>query len=300
MEEDFDVEKYRKERPMDYLSAYKFIIEPSHPSIKNEILNIIYKVTRLHIPDELFKYYSLTDDKELNELKLETLRDNKIHLADIKTLNDPYDSKGYFYRNEELLEFEELIEHDGKIIDNTMESHRLTSLTKCGFDNMKMWAEYSNNHKGYCVTYKMNEKQDISFKGNTFPVQYIDERLDITNLVKETTRKIINIKNENFKKGIKVTIIEDLTLPYVISLLNNLKTRDWETEEEFRCSVGNWKETDSKITAYPSAIYIGLNCSLSHIIKLISIAHQNNIPIFQMKNDRYSINGKLTAELLPI
>lgn len=51
-EKDFDIEKWRVDNPMDYLKAM-FLINTS--SNKNEVFKTIYKVTRLYIPDTLYK-----------------------------------------------------------------------------------------------------------------------------------------------------------------------------------------------------------------------------------------------------
>lgn len=76
-EKNFDIEKWRMDHPMDYLKAM-FLINTS--SNKNEVFKTIYKVTRLYIPDTLFKYYSLTDNIALNEQKLHTLEQKDIYV----------------------------------------------------------------------------------------------------------------------------------------------------------------------------------------------------------------------------
>lgn len=46
---------------------------------------------------------------------------------------------------------------------------------------MPMWAHYANNHAGFCVSYDMKENKQLS--GCTFPVQYTNQRIDITSLM---------------------------------------------------------------------------------------------------------------------
>ena len=53
MSEEFDIEKYREEVPMDYFKAIEFIKESKSNPIMNEA---IYKVTRIHIPDKIYRY----------------------------------------------------------------------------------------------------------------------------------------------------------------------------------------------------------------------------------------------------
>ena len=94
-ETDFDIEKWRKETPMDYLKAM-YLLNQTEGINKDIIFKEIFKITRLYIPDILYKYFSLTDDEVLNEKKLETLRQCKIFMADVKSLNDLFDAKAYF------------------------------------------------------------------------------------------------------------------------------------------------------------------------------------------------------------
>lgn len=52
MSEKFDLVKYRKENPMDYVKAIKLINdEPEN----YEIPKNIYQITKLHIPDTVYK-----------------------------------------------------------------------------------------------------------------------------------------------------------------------------------------------------------------------------------------------------
>lgn len=77
MDEDFDVVEWRKENPMDYIKAMNLILGYSDPMQRTIAFNTIYKITRLHIPDTLYKFFSLNGDKEINKLKLETIERNR-------------------------------------------------------------------------------------------------------------------------------------------------------------------------------------------------------------------------------
>ncbi len=82
-EQNWDVEKWKHENPMDYLKAIYLLLSSSDwaQDIPREIVmeiafQDIYKVTRLYIPDVLYKFYSLTNDKKLNKRKLITLQNS--------------------------------------------------------------------------------------------------------------------------------------------------------------------------------------------------------------------------------
>ena len=194
-EKDFDIEKWRLENPMDYFKAM-YLIDTSLN--KNEVFMSIYKVTRLYIPDILFKYYSLTDNLDLNEKKLETLLQKKIFMSEAKYLNDPFDNKAYFYKPDLLKKYKRLEPVEGKIIDDFTRFSKVTSLTSNGVNSMPMWAHYANNHNGFCVSYDM--KNNVQLSGCTFPVQYTDERIDITSLMDKQIQKIIQEINISRKK----------------------------------------------------------------------------------------------------
>ena len=54
---DFDKEKWRKENPMDYLKAARILTMSNEPAVTNEVFKRIFQITRLYIPDTLYKYY---------------------------------------------------------------------------------------------------------------------------------------------------------------------------------------------------------------------------------------------------
>ena len=112
-EENFNLDDWRLNNPVDYFKMM-YIINTS-PS-KDEIFKLTYKILRMYIPDTLFKYYSLTEDLNLNKLKLESLKNNQIFMTEVKYLNDPFDNKAYFYDHNELKHFERLAPHNGRLI----------------------------------------------------------------------------------------------------------------------------------------------------------------------------------------
>ena len=104
-EKDWDREKWHLSHPMDYFGALYMLMTmpkkaPQFPTIITTamVFDIICCATRLHIPDYLYKYYSLNDDKKLNEDKFQTLNNQKIFMSDIKEFNDPFDGKAFYYR----------------------------------------------------------------------------------------------------------------------------------------------------------------------------------------------------------
>jgi len=296
LEMEFNLEKWRAENPMDYLLAMNLINQSSN---KNEVFFMtIYKITRLHLPDVLFKYISLTDDIALNESKLDTLENQKIHMSDVKNLNDPFDSKAYFYRPDELKKYERLTGHDGKLIDDFTLFVKIASLTANSVNNMPMWAHYSNNHKGFCLSYDLKDKRNVQLSSCTFPVQYTNKRIDVTELMDNQVRKMILEIDKQIAEGKKEIKFDDLSLIFMESFFCNIKHETWSYEKEYRCTVGAIAKGMPFFPASPKEIYIGMNCSQIYVDKLIKIANELQIPVVRMGFNEYDTNFNLSLQIV--
>ena len=306
-ENNFVKEKWLKENPIDYFKFIYVLFASSDiaPNVdKNLVMSIrfnaIYKVTRLYIPDTLYKFYSLNDDNMLNEKKFGTLRDKKIYMANAKEFNDPFDGKAFFYNNKKLSDIKQLKKHDGKLVDDFTSWHRESALTKNGTSCMPMWAHYANNHKGYCVAYDMNDTANAVLSGCTFPIQYTEERLDITTYIKNYAQKISAEVDRQIELGVKEILLDDISLIFIEQYLSNIKHLSWEYENEFRCSIGEKDNQEPYISATPKAIYIGINCKKSHREKLLEIAKELSIPIYKMEvnnlSEKYSLEEKFIKQ----
>ncbi len=295
-EQDFDVEKWRMKNPMDYLKAMQLINKSSISSVKDLVFATIYKVTRLYIPDKLFKYYSLNDNITLNEQKLNTLKQKKIFMSDAKYLNDPFDNKAYYYRSEELKKYDRLANYDGKLIDDFSSLSKVSALTSNNVNSMPMWAHYANNHAGYCVSYDM--KSNIQLSGCTFPVQYTKERIDITSLMVQQVETIIKEIEIQSAEGRKQILLDDLSLVYMSSFFCNIKHISWNYENEFRCTTGATAKGMPYVSAEPKEIYIGMNCVSSYADRIIKIAKELQIPVYKMDFDEQGSEFNLIANRL--
>lgn len=287
---DFDIEKWRKESPMDYFKAM-FLINSSLN--KDEVFQTIYKVTRLYIPNILFKYYSLTDNIALNEQKFETLLQKKIFMSDTRDLNDPFDSKSYFYRTEELRKYERLDKCEGKLFDFPSYS-KISSLTSNGVSSMPMWAHYANNHTGYCVSYDMKINTELS--SCTFPIQYIDQRIDVTTLINQQVKKMIYEIEIQSKEGKREILFDDMSLVFLISFFCNIKHISWSYENEFRCTTGAIAQGMPYILAAPKEIYVGMNCLPTYIDTILKIAQKLQVPVYRMTFDELNEDFNLIPQ----
>ncbi len=295
LKEAFDVIKWRKENPMDYIMAMDLINQSSN---KDEVFRTIYQITRLHIPDALYKYCSLDDNTDLNEAKLQTLQNQKIFMSDVKSLNDPFDSKAYFYRPEMLTKYDRLKHCDGRLIDDFSSFFRVASLTSNGVSSMPMWAHYANNHKGYCIEYDMKHLQNSKLSAITFPVQYANRRIDVTSIMDHQVDRMIQAIEDQKAQGRKIILYDDLTMIFLVSFFCNIKHDTWSYEHEFRCTVGATIPGMPYFNAAPKAIYIGAKCADSHVSQLISIAEKLNITAYMMTYDECSVNFNLIPKII--
>lgn len=293
-EENWDLEKWRKENPMNYLKALYILNMDNNSEVKAEVFRTIYKVNRLHIPNILYKYYSLSDDEMLSMKKFQTLNDGKIYMSNIEDFNDPFDGKGFFYDPAQLADIERLKPHGGKFIDDFNAFIKATSLTQNGVQSMPMWAHYGSNHTGFCVSYDMNTNVELS--SCTFPVQYTDDRLDITSLIREQAQKVFDEIDRHSAMGKKEILLNDLTIIYMALLLCNIKHTSWNYEQEFRCTTGAIAKGMPYIEAKPKEIFIGMNCAPFHAKRLSEISYSWNIPVYKMEFDDCSEIYALVAK----
>lgn len=303
--EDFDREKWLQENPIDYFK-FLYILFTSNrlaPNVPSEIVmkvafEALYKVTRLYIPETLYKYYSLTSDEELNKKKFDTLINKQIYMSDIKDFNDPFDGKAFFYNSKDLIGVQRFATHDGKIVDDFTIFNRGTALTENGTSCMPMWAHYANNHQGFCIAYDMESPFNLALSACTFPIQYTNQRLDVTSYMKKFASMLSSEIDKQTAQGRKEIVISDSSLVYLAQYLCNIKHSSWQYEKEFRCTMETKAKGMPYVNANPKAIYIGKNCSENNRQKLIEIAKKLSTPIYQMNFDELSDDYSLTSELL--
>lgn len=304
--DNFDKEKWLKEHPIDYFKLIYLLLTTTDnppmnmpPNITMSVtFDVLYAVIRQYIPNVLYKFCSLTTNDDLNKAKFSTLRNKQIFMSDIKDFNDPFDGKAFFYNPKHLANTGRLTPHNEIITDDFTKHIKGTALTENDMNCMPMWAHYSNNHQGYCIAYDMKEPCNLQLSACTFPVQYTDQRLDITSFMKKYSEKISSVIDSQIAQGKKQIEINDLSFMYIAMYLCNIKQSTWQYEKEFRCTTGATAAGMPYIDATPKAIYIGMNCCEPNKKELISIAHELSIPIYQMKFDEFSEDYALEAELI--
>jgi len=293
---DFDKEKWRKENPMDYLKAARILTMSKEPAVTDEIFKTIFQIAQLHIPDTLYKYYSLTDNTEKNEKKFNTLLQKKVFLSEVKDFNDPFDCKAFYYNSDVLSKHDRLKHCNGRVIDDFSSMQRVASLTECGVQSMPMWAHYANNHEGFCVAYDMNDCYNHTMKSCTFPVQYTDQRVDITSVMDSFVSAALHELEVQQLAGNKTIVIDDLSVIYIPILLCNIKHNSWSYEKEYRCPTAANAEGIPFIDAKAKEIYIGIRCNDENRKRLQVIGKTLEIPVHEMGFDEISAEYRLCVQ----
>lgn len=304
-ENTWDQEKWRNENPMDYFKAIYLILSAPDklPGADRDMamaiaFKTLYNVIRLYIPATLYKFYSLTNDEILNGQKLSTLRKKQVYMSAISDFNDPFDGKAFYYDPKSLAGIKRLEAHGGRLIDDFTVFNRGTAFTENDTSCMPMWAHYSNNHRGYCVAYDMKVPENLSLSASMFPIQYTDQRLDITSHMKKYAEMTAAETDRQIAQGNKEILINDISIIYLAAYLCNIKQLTWQYEKEFRCTIAANAEGAPYVTAVPKAIYVGMNCTKENRDELMLIARQLAVPIYQMQLNELSENFVLVEKAL--
>jgi hypothetical protein len=164
---------------------------------------------------------------------------------------------------------------------------RISAFTCNGVESVPMWAHYANNHKGFCVSYSKHVKENGEIFARALPVEYREERIDITDIIFEllivsSVKQMVESKGQ--KKFLEENLeIDDITLSYISMLLYNIKHKVWAHEKEIRCAVQkNETSNIQHLPAIPKEIFIGTKCSPKHARELFNIANELNVPFYGM------------------
>lgn len=252
--------------------------------LDEEILPEMRKI----LPRRIYKYYSLTDNEELNKSKFDSLRDNKIWGSVYSEFNDPYETR-YIYLNKEDFDEMGFPENSAEIWRMLTDGLRERITTVCfsqNPDDMPMWAYYANSHHGFCVEYEINHTD------NLYPVIYVDERMKSQMLCIDLIYELLNPELHGIDKV--------RTMKHFI-LLTAFKHKSWKAENEIRAIFMNHLEeihsngklhSCAEIGVHPTRIFSGVNCAEKHIKLLSKIADEIEVQFVKCElsmNKRYTV-----------
>lgn len=239
-----------------------------------------YQWKHTNIPSKLYKF------QPFEENRLSTILSNKLWFTIPKDMNDPFDSRGVYWDNQEVEKLIISIIPEGKlkqfdsvddIVNGSISSMRDNIRITCFSEelySMPMWAHYANNHSGFCIEYDFKHLEyNNDFAKYLFPVGYQMERYNITNLYTMAL-------NGNYDIRIKL-----------LFFLMNLKHSSWSYEKEWR--IINTREPAPNQELFiggaidcpvnPTAIYLGINFDEKRTEYIKSKVSSINIPIYKLK-----------------
>ena len=225
------------------------------------------------IPQKLVKYVSLTNDNESNEKKFFSLENNMAWFSSIKTLNDPYEFKCMYIDEKKLEEAKYdivLIDAFKNYLKDQEDSWTVLSLSNAGIESLPMWAYYSNNHKGFCIEYTVEDPELI------YPVSYEQKRVPIASIIAGMFSEFEQAYNNH-----EPLSLDALFYACVMRYQFLMKHVSWKHEEEYRIiypfvtNIGN-NMLINKIGLRTSRIVAGVNCSDEHKKRLNDISQKIN------------------------
>ena len=238
----------------------------------------LYYKTLLKTDIEEEDYVYLYSFRRFNEYSLADLINNEITVSPSKNMNDPFDSIINLWGTKELLK-KTCKEHKHiKNLSKSFDYFRIRSFcngnTTRALKNILMWSHYADNHRGYCIKYKLSKhfiKQDEndSFEHMFLkPIIYRKDKVDISEMT---------------------TINTDLAFA--------TKHRSWKYENEVRLIVYNPNKEDA-FYGIPldkdsciEAIYFGCRCEQKTINTIKNLFSKSDTPpkFYQMKLDRTDV-----------
>lgn len=217
---------------------------------------------------KLYKYCSI------NENFHKILEKNKLYFAKPSEFNDPYDSHFKLSQNTlNALEFNESYSHSNYIESvKQMVSILCLSVSK---DNLLLWAHYSDEHKGICLEFEIDQSQ-----GN-------DPFFDA-----EAKRDFVNYEADMYEIDITINPSEDDKIHLTNEMFNAFCTKhtDWEYEEEYRYAKPDFefKKTGMPVEFPPEClktIILGSKCTQSFLIEALvdkyNSKHDVNVKVKQ-------------------
>lgn len=165
------------------------------------------------------------------------------------------------------------IQEEGKRNTQVMNETMQISAKICCFSEIKdsilMWSHYANNHKGFCIEYDF-KKEGINpaLTDRLQPVLYEENLFNIGQYFHEV-------------KGGPNSIN-----PLILKYGSIIKSTEWSYEKEWRITYITPSEQGfSKELFSPQAIYLGAKMCEEDKKRLIEIAKQKRILVYQMKRE---------------
>ncbi|MCM1508886.1 MAG: DUF2971 domain-containing protein [Ruminococcus flavefaciens] len=231
------------------------------------------------VPDYLYKFFSLYDIESCNanqyfsdenEKRFNTLENNQLWFALPDTQNDPYEFKGMYFDKISLKEIG-FSDDALSVVESLIYNIPFCCFVNNSSENLPMWAHYANNHKGYCVKYRVDNKRrvrNVIYEPSRIPISKILAAF-ITNAHK-VEKGEGNLSDVNFYS-------------FVLQEMLFIKHDSWANEKEYRIVYPEEKidkgirVDTSSVGLHAEEIICGYKCAEEHVNRLSDIAKKLSI-----------------------
>lgn len=244
------------------------------------------------VPKRLYKYFPLFDEnknkyEEENLKRIDSLSKKQIWVSKYDQLNDPFEYKMLYLDKEKIEKHGWSVE----MLNDFLEGIKKFSLTTCfsgeTVNNMPMWAHYANNHKGYCVSFKVAKPELI------MPVFYESKRVGIASIAINLLSAFYNKDEENM---LKYSNLYNLSLCCKHSL--------WEYENEYRLVYPSYNSNNGQLIFLEEigleveSIFIGYKTELLQYESLLRTGKSLGCNVYLMQFEENSEDFKLVPQKL--
>lgn len=242
-------------------------------------------------PKSLFKYRNFSCHNECRVIThLENFKNGVEFLCPTNNFNDPYDSKIFI---DEIMSNDDDTSLENVKLDMQQKTFVISLSASDITTNFLMWNHYSCNHKGFCIKYDLEEVlTKIANKGIMLsPVIYHEKPYNLT------CDLLLYLYKESLRKSNIVQHNEIVQSPNIMFKTVLIKYEQWKYEQEWRL-ISNKEYADKNEQKFhipkPKAIYLGAKIKSENRDKIIKIAKNKKIKVYQMefsKKDKYELEA---------
>ena len=297
----------------DALENDKFLL--TKPTMFNDPFDALLYIDKNKLQRELKE--SLDDKDRVDPVKKmqedPNFKEEQIKLLGVDFVDKfsnikPFSSDGEskFFSNASILVYSKFIEDLTKLSMDSLKQSCLVGCVSEKINSILMWSHYADSHKGFALNYdfksrymveaKINKKKVIASEftdKKLFPVKYTNERFDATHYVEHNF-----IYNFFHNAGVEFNQPFFDKLFYYKYLL--FKSTDWSYEKEWRVikqtnlDIDDKKDFDFIEYIKPKEIFLGAFITEDHKQRILKIAKDKKIDVFQMhlqdKNRQFELN----------
>ena len=264
-----------------------------------------------NIPKILFKYFELLDDqqcpesttnscekiKEKNERKFLALENNLLWMPTFNNLNDPFEFKALYLNKQSIEEQGWQASELERLLKGIKGLFLLACFSQNLTNNIPMWAHYANNHKGFCIEYRIINPKYV------YPISYESARIEIASSITKMIAKFSSYGEKEIPKN-DPELRRYYNIMYHMTIM---KHKSWEYEKEYRAIFFNLmaEKSGSQVPLADlglevSRIYVGADCTAGNKKRLLHIATKLNCEINEMYLDEYEPSFELRFQALSL